>query len=499
MAANFEAPDKHVGAFVVVNFEEMLPENHPARFIAGFIESYDLSIFSSKYKVGDGQVGRSPKDIRMMLGVILYALFTRIYSAHKISEAVATRTDFWYFTHNIRISHDKISDFINVHANDMLPLFARTISLARANDLLSFEALYEDGFFLKANASKEHNLNVEGLSKSQRRSLVMLSGALMRMSDPDSETTPEETVKIKQKARYQLERLERIKKQLKDRVELYSEKDYPCEAKEREQKATINYTDPDAELCKTKDGSFANVYTKVTGIDPKADIIVSSLVSGHNDESHMAMKVMKQANVNCEGQGKYQKLVADAGFNTKGTSVQFEAHGMVLIAPTKEHENISRNLDIYNQKTYFKYDEIRHSLICSEGRELQCEETTLDFRVGTVMARFEEQEACRGCIRLAQCTKSKIGIRKVRFDMRTPVQQRMLDAYKSDEGQQLYKKRAHVGETVQGDLKKNGNMLQLLRRGLNKVKVDSILQDIVWNLRRIYNSTEGNPIVEMIT
>ncbi len=65
-----------------------------------------------------------------------------------------------------------------------------------------------------------------------------------------------------------------------------------------------------------------------------------------------------------------------------------------------------------------------------------------------VMSKYGKQEACLSYMKLMQYTKRKNKFRKVRFDMR------MLDACKSEEGQRLYKKKAHVGETFQGDLKK---------------------------------------------
>ena len=72
------------GAFIAIRYNDILPPDHEAYYIQRFIKGLDTSEFENKYKVGEGQKGRAPKGIRMMLGVILYAVYKRIYSTHQI-------------------------------------------------------------------------------------------------------------------------------------------------------------------------------------------------------------------------------------------------------------------------------------------------------------------------------------------------------------------------------------------------------------------------------
>ena len=152
MAEHFSGPQScDDGALMTVRFRDLVPESHPVRYIDRFIDGIDIKPFESRYRVGSGLKGRAPKDIRLMLKVVLYAIYCRIYSARKIDYATANYADFWFFTHGERISHDKISDFIVMHGDDIHPVFLETIGLANRNDLLDFSALYEDGFKIKAN------------------------------------------------------------------------------------------------------------------------------------------------------------------------------------------------------------------------------------------------------------------------------------------------------------------------------------------------------------
>jgi len=292
----------------------------------------------------------------------------------------------------------------------------------------------------------------------------------------------------KAKAEKEIEKIEQLKETLNERIKIYSQKDCRCEIEDREQKTCINLTDKDVELGRNKNRGYDNMYTKVTAIDSEADILVASHVSGHNDEPHIMVPLMKKANENCSKE--YTKGVADSGFNSKGASVQFEAHNWELVAPTKQHENETRNQDKYKNAIKFEYDELNHYVKCSQGKCLDQFRKSIDSKNGTLIYTFFNKNACAGCLRIGECTSSKSGYRRVKVDSRIPAQQRTLKQYLSDNGKKIYKKRAHVAETFQGDLKKNGNFFQLLRRGIDKVRVDSQLHDIVWNLRRIINSAK---------
>ena len=489
MSSYFDEPDNSDdGAFVVMRFNSILPEDHPAMLIRRFISILDLSSFEKKYNVGPGKKGRPPKGIRMMLGLLLYAVHSRIYSAHQIEYASYNYSDFWVFTHKNRVSHDKISDFINLHGNEMIEVFLETVILADRNKLLDFDTQFQDGFFIKANASKHKNRKRRSLSKKQQRAKEALEQIFDKLKEVEED---KETRKKREDLEKKLNKISELQEELNEKIK--ERRNHNKKGKIDEDDISVNETDSDSSLMKMKDKSYANAYLKVTAVDSKADIIVGSVLEGYCDEPHTTVKLFNEANKNCEGLGEYDTVCFDSGFNTMGTSVAFESMGVKAIAPTKEHEHKSRNpeKDIIS----FEYNEEKHELTCSEGIVLIQKEKHLDSSKGTLFYKFSNKVGCKNCKRLRECTTSKYGYRTVKIDSRHPSQQRVLERYKSDEGQEIYKKRSHSAETFQGDLKKNGKYERFDRRGLSKVRVDSIIHDIVWNLRRIINSRSTEVIM----
>jgi hypothetical protein len=123
----------------------------------------------------------------MMLGVLLYAIYSRIYSAHQIEKATYTYSDFWFFTHKERISQDKISKFLNLHEKEIKNIFLETILLADRNKLLDFNVMYQDGFLLKANASKKKNRTINSLNKKKIKISKALEIAIEKLKDKEED------------------------------------------------------------------------------------------------------------------------------------------------------------------------------------------------------------------------------------------------------------------------------------------------------------------------
>ena len=489
----FEACDD--SDFLTIRYRDIVAENHPIRFIDRFIETIDVECFEKKYRVGEGQKGRSPKAVRLMLKVILYAIYCRIYSARKIDYATEHYADFWFFSYARRISHDKISDFIRLHGEDLHTVFLETISLARDNDLLSFDALYQDGFKVKATASKKRNYTQHSFDKKQEQLSENVSHVLEALqSNAKNPHLVEESKKVQGK----LLQIGTLRDELLKRIAKRSEGKSAAQQKEIVAKTLINATDPDAELMRQKDGSHANAYLKVVGTDNKADIVISSTISGHDYEAQTSLPLFEQANMNLTQIGStqtYSSAVADSSFITMENCTSYESKKAQIIGPTQEYEHSKRNPEKQKEAITFQYDESTQTVRCSEGAVLSKTGNRYRKERDIDVDMYSNKEACKNCACLHTCTESKKGYRIVLIDPRLAAQQRSIERYRSEKGQILYKKRCHVAETYQGDLKKNGRFISYLLRGIAQVRIESMLHDIVWNLQRIFTETSTQSIV----
>ena len=70
-------------------------------------------------------------------------------------------------------------------------------------------------------------------------------------------------------------------------------------------------------------------------------------------------------------------------------------------------------------------------------------------------------------------------------DGREPLLEAMRDKLRSEEGRQIYKKRAYTVEPVFGQLKWDGRKLSMDLRGLVKVRGEFLLMCLVHNVKKI--------------
>lgn len=260
------------------------------------------------------------------------------------------------------------------------------------------------------------------------------------------------------------------------------------------EKTRINATDSDAELMKQKDKSHANSYLKITGTDNKSDIVIASTISGHDHEAPLSLPLFDQANSNVQETGSsnsYDTTIADSGFTTMANCEAYEQKDAQILGPTQAYEIEQRQVKTNGSEIRFDFDEKSDTVRCSEDAILTKSRTRYRNERDVYVNIYSNKEACQKCSRVDECTKSKKGYRCVMIDPRLAARQRTLERYCSEEGKALYKKRSHVAETYQGDLKGNGRFTHYLLRGIQKVKIESTMHDIVWNLRRIFTETIG--------
>ena len=220
--------------------------------------------------------------------------------------------------------------------------------------------------------------------------------------------------------------------------------------------------------------------------------MIAKTVTGHDHESSNSLPLFNQANSNLkeiDNSKTYDTAIADSGFTQMATCDAYEKNGVHIIGPSKDYEVKKRKKEPEHTRITFEYDVQTDTVLCSERVVLSKSGTHYNTVRDAYINVYNNKEACQNCSRLNECTKSKDGYRSVKIDPRVSSQKRMLEKYLSDEGQKLYKKRSHVAETYQGDLKNNGRFIHYYLRSLKKVAIESKIHDIVWNIRRIFSET----------
>jgi len=236
--------------------------------------------------------------------------------------------------------------------------------------------------------------------------------------------------------------------------------------------------DPDARFGRFPDGKTHPGYKQHTVADGKARVIVSLSVTPANVSEHdKALAVIDEAISRLSAVP--ETVCADGAYSSGNNSAALEERGIRLVSPPPKA--VTYTGDKYFTVEDFVYDEKRDVFICPAGSVLKC--------LGKVKARPNQRlyaglrSVCRKCKLKDKCTQSsrrqlKVGVNhaalvRLRTDSRT-------ESFKK-----LYRSRAPVIEGIFGEAKEWHGLRRAWRRGLSKMRVQSLLIAAVINFKRL--------------
>jgi transposase len=125
--SNFRPINRDTGYLLPPSVDEWLPQRHLARSVVEVIDGLDLSELVKAYR-GSGIASYHPA---MLLGLLVYAYATKVFSSRAIERATHDSVAFCYIAGNEHSDHDTIAAFRKRFVSQLGPLFLEVLKLAR--------------------------------------------------------------------------------------------------------------------------------------------------------------------------------------------------------------------------------------------------------------------------------------------------------------------------------------------------------------------------------
>ena len=216
------------------SLDELLPLDHPARFVAEFVDGLDREGWAEMGAEIDGDpLGAPAYHPRALLCVWLYGFMTGLRSCRKLEVACRDQIPYLWLTGWQHPDHNTLWRFYKEHKQSMRKLFERTVHTAVTMKLLDLAVQAVDGTKVGANASVYTTHNAEEL-----RQLLNRVEAAIRDLEAQNEAG-EDTASAHLPG--ELANKETLRKQVRQAMA-------DLESKERQKR--INLTDGDARLMK---------------------------------------------------------------------------------------------------------------------------------------------------------------------------------------------------------------------------------------------------------
>jgi transposase len=448
---------------------ELIPDNHPARFVAMIVDSLDAATWQKlDIKLEGETLGAPTYHPRAMLSVWLYGFMTNTRSSRKLEGACRDQITYLWLTGWQHPDHNSLWRFYKAHRNEMRHLFKLTIKTAVKMNLVDLAVQAIDGSKITANAAKDRTYDAKGLQKLLERTEKVIQD-LEKENEAGSDPAP---VNLPEKLR----KAEQLRAEVKAAMEQLA----------AEGKKNINLTDDEANLMKSRQGIVAG-YNLEAAVSPlKADkagksglFMTAADVVQDPDDHHQLISTLEQAE---ENTGKQAELsLADAGFHSGSNLADCEKREQVIVMPESQEKALKNPY----HKDHFNYDEKTDSYECPCGQ-------TLHFMSTKVSRRTPRRvygglgSTCGKCKAFGVCTKNKWNGRELEIGQYEAQIRWHRKWMATDEAQEAYKQRGELIEPSFGIIKEAMGIRRFLLRGLNNVRAEGSLIATAFNLRTLY-------------
>jgi len=446
--------------------DELVPEDHPARFVGAFVDALNHTAWSEMGIGLDGEpLGAPAYHPRALLSVWLYGFMTGTRSSRKLEAACRDQVPYLWLTGWQHPDHNTLWRFYQEHRGSMQHLFKRTVRTAVAMGLVDLALQAVDGTKVVGNASKDRNYDEAGLKRLLERTEAAIKDLEAQNEtggDPPPPHLPE-----------QLSQAQKLRAEVKAAMERLSAE---------EGQKHINLTDGDTRLMKSRQGIVAgyNLQAVVAPVEAAEGagllIVAADVVQDQCDTAQLEPMLEQAEEVTGSPPGI---LLADAGYHSGPNLEACASKGQLVVMPDPQQRVLSRPY----HKDQFIYDTSTDSYSCPLGQSLRFTgiQHTRDKRV------YRASKAiCGTCSAFGICTKNHRHGRTLQIGAQEAALRRHREWMKTKEAKDALRRRKELPEPVFGILKEQQGARRFLLRGLANVKAEAKLLAIAFNLRTLY-------------
>ena len=287
------------------DLESLLPAEHRARLVWGYVERQDLGRVIAAIKARGSNAGRAAIDPHILFALWLYATLDGVGSGREVARLCQAHDAYRWICGGVSVNYHALNDFRSSNEALMDELLTDNVAALAAAGAIALERVAQDGMRVRASA---------GAASFRRQGRLQEhlaeAGELVRTLKDQARSDPGAAGRKRQAAQLRAarEREERIAAALAQLPEVAAVK----KRNGAEGQARVSSTDADARVMKMGDGGFRPAYNVQFAATCAGQIIVGMDVV--NTGSDMAQLAPMVGQVH-ERVGEHpQQWLVDGGF-----------------------------------------------------------------------------------------------------------------------------------------------------------------------------------------
>jgi transposase len=444
------------------SLDELVPEDHPVRVIAAFVEMLDLGELGFE-RSEPSAMGRPAYDPADLLKLYLYGYLNRIRSSRRLERECARNVEVMWLLGRLAPDFKTVADFRRRNGSAFMRVCRAFVAFCGRANLLGAQLVAIDGSKFKAASSKKRVVTARALEQESRRLEGRIAQYLKSLDEADREEREEPIDR------------EAVAAALK---ELRAKK-ANCEtarATLKELAVTQHVVgETDARLMRTAHGQEI-AYNVQSAVDARHGLIVHHEVT-QDGADNQQLEPMAKATQQVLG-GEALAVVADAGYFNQSQFAACEDAGITPYVALNPGLNTHGTGDFYPAAA-FRYDPRSDSYCCPAGKVLAFKQNDRNNHCRIYAAQKDD---CASCALKSKCTNA--ARRFVSRHEHVDAFERMAARLARDPGVMKRRKAiaehpfAHIKCWVMGDGR-------LLLRSLHGARTEMALAVLACNLKRV--------------
>jgi len=339
----FRRYDQDQPMLLAPDLRDWLPAGHPARWVDDLVEDgLDLSGIYADYT---DVRGGPPYDPRLMLKILIYGYSHGITSSRALERRCQDDIAFRFLTAQAAPDFVAISRFRTRHGAALKALFTQSLSLCAQAGLVSLGRVALDGTKVRANASRHRAMSYDRMVRAESELAAEVDALLADAealdaaedaaygTDRRGDELPAELSRRegrlaairKAKAALEAEHAAKARAQAEQAAaeQAQNPEQVAATGDAAEAAAVVpdrtqrSFTDPDARIMKTSDGSFHYCFNGQAVVDEKSQVVLAASLrqSGSDAPALPDMLIELACSLTAAGiEGSPRTLLADAGY-----------------------------------------------------------------------------------------------------------------------------------------------------------------------------------------
>jgi transposase len=251
------------------DLESLLSEDHRARVVWQFVSKLDLTAFHERVASREGQGGRPAFDPAVLLTLWIYATLEAVGSARALERLCEEHDAYRWICGGLTINHHTLSDFRVGRAKEIDELLTKVVGSLLSAGAVTMERVAQDGMKVRASAGAPSFRRKESLEKCLKEAREQVETLRKELDAEPLATDRRQRAARERAAREREERVADALRQWNDVAERRT-----GSQEDREAKARVSTTDPDARVMKGGDGGFRPSFNAQFATDTKTQVIV---------------------------------------------------------------------------------------------------------------------------------------------------------------------------------------------------------------------------------